>query len=193
MTPTSFTHGSTAVFGLAIAGYTVLRIASYAVADLPLHLGTPSPQAKAQVHDIVVPRHDGVGAGRSDHRALPPATHRHTATTVRTAIAAHVGTALHIANAVHTTHHDATAAPADSPNDDSATSAQSVSSPAQPEPAAASDDTTSADQAPAAQPVVASAAPEPATASPTPAPATASAAPFDDDSSDDAEHEERHR
>ena len=130
LTPTSFTHGSTAVFGLAIAGYTVLRIASYAVADLPVHLGSTPPPAKAGVDDIAVMRHDVVEAGRSSHRTLPPSAHRHTATSVHTA---HIGTAGY-------TQRNTTAAQ----SDDSSTVA------------AASDDTTSNDSAVAAQPVAAS-------------------------------------
>ena len=39
----SFTHASTAIFGLAVAGYAAVRLAGYDVPHLPGHLAMPAP------------------------------------------------------------------------------------------------------------------------------------------------------
>lgn len=43
LSSTTFTHSSTALFGLAVAGYAALRLAGYDTPPLPGHLALPTP------------------------------------------------------------------------------------------------------------------------------------------------------
>lgn len=51
----SFTHASTATFGLAVACYAAVRLAGYDVPHLPGHLALPAPRIIQQVPDTRQP------------------------------------------------------------------------------------------------------------------------------------------
>ena len=81
----SFTHASTAMFGLAVVSYAAVRLAGYDPSDLPGHLASPAP---AVIHPALdtgqpasrpaqhnkgsathVTRHPAAGVGRHTHAA----------------------------------------------------------------------------------------------------------------------------
>lgn len=66
----SFTHASTAIFGLAVACYTAVRLAGYDVPHLPGHLALPAPP--------IIERAPGTGQppSRSAQRATDFVDHR---------------------------------------------------------------------------------------------------------------------
>ncbi len=51
----SFTHGSTAMFGVAVVGYAALRLAGYDVPHDPGHLAIPGPSMVHRVPDTAKP------------------------------------------------------------------------------------------------------------------------------------------
>lgn len=51
----SFTHGSTAMFGVAVVGYAALRLAGYDVPHDPGHLAMPGPSVIHRVPDTARP------------------------------------------------------------------------------------------------------------------------------------------
>ena len=53
LSSTAFTHTSTAAFGVAVAGYTAIRIVSYVGPDLPHLVSPPSPAPHAQASDVL--------------------------------------------------------------------------------------------------------------------------------------------
>jgi hypothetical protein len=72
---TSFTHASTAIFGVAVVGYAAVRLISYAAPHIPAHLpghhvGAP---ASPLVRQFAERHHTGQRASRSAHRSpMPP-------------------------------------------------------------------------------------------------------------------------
>lgn len=85
LSSTSFTHASTALFGLAVVGYTAARVAGYAAPHLPGHQAAPAPPSVWQVE----PQHPGpdprLRVTRPAHRptALPAVSSHHTAVTAQ--------------------------------------------------------------------------------------------------------------
>jgi hypothetical protein len=73
MSSTSFTHASTAVFGIAVAGYAAVRLISYAAPHLPVHLpGHHAVPAAQPVRDVAERHRPPERASRSQHRAATP-------------------------------------------------------------------------------------------------------------------------
>jgi hypothetical protein len=73
MNSTSFTHVSTAVFGVAVIGYAAVRVISYAAPSLPGHLpGQHAAPATAPVQQIAERRLTDQRASRSAHRSPAP-------------------------------------------------------------------------------------------------------------------------
>ena len=70
----SFTHASTAMFGLAVAGYAALRMAGYDVPHDPAHLASPAPSIvdRAPHAGQPVSRSAQRDTGREAHVALHP-------------------------------------------------------------------------------------------------------------------------
>ena len=62
LSSTAFTHTSTALFGLAVAGYAAVRLAGYDVPPLPGHLALPDTPILQLVPD----------SGHSDKRSAKP-------------------------------------------------------------------------------------------------------------------------
>jgi hypothetical protein len=70
---TSFTHVSTAMFGVAVIGYAAVRVISYAAPHLPGHLpGQHAAPASAPVQQIAGRRLTDPRASRSAHRSPAP-------------------------------------------------------------------------------------------------------------------------
>lgn len=70
---TSFTHVSTAMFGVAVIGYAAVRVISYAAPHLPGHLpGQHAAPATAPVQQIAERRLTNPRASRSAHRSPAP-------------------------------------------------------------------------------------------------------------------------
>ena len=65
---TTFTHFSTAIFGLAVVGYAAVRLVSHGVPHLPGHEAAPAPHV--QQHEAS--REGGQRASRSTHRSPAP-------------------------------------------------------------------------------------------------------------------------
>lgn len=73
MNSTSFTHVSTAMFGVAVIGYAALRVISYAAPHLPGHLpGQHAAPATAPVQQTAERRLTDRRASRSAHRSPAP-------------------------------------------------------------------------------------------------------------------------
>ena len=53
LSSTAFTHTSTAAFGVAVAGYTAIRIVSYVGPDVTHLVSPPSPAPHAQASDVL--------------------------------------------------------------------------------------------------------------------------------------------
>jgi len=70
----SFTHASTALFGLAVAGYAALRMAGYDVPHDPAHLGSTAPSMVDRAPEVGQPisRSAQRDTGRDTHVTRHP-------------------------------------------------------------------------------------------------------------------------
>ena len=91
LSSTAFTHTSTAAFGVAVAGYTAIRIVSYVGPDVTHLVSPPSPAPHAQASDVL--------AGGADIGHVPGLEARATVS-LRTADGSSAGGATEVSAAV---------------------------------------------------------------------------------------------